>query len=230
MTANKLAATLLMIMLAGCNSSDSSSDPAAGTSSEATDTTDITATSDTTETTVLIDSPATLSDQEELGLYFMREEEKLAHDVYLKLYEQWGLNIFDNIADSEQTHTDAILSLINNYGLTDPAKDAIGEFTDQELQQLYNDLMALGMSDSLNALWTGALIEETDIRDIVNWMSHVDSADIFLVYENLLCGSRNHLRAFVKQIEASGGSYSVQIPELEQEVNDILSTSQEQCG
>ena len=220
----RLATTLFLIMLlAGCSSDDP-------VPAETTDTTGITDTSDMTQSTDTTESPTTLSEQEELGLYFMREEEKLARDVYLKLYEQWGLNIFSNIADSEQKHTDAVIGLINTYGLTDPAKDRIGEFTDLELQQLYDDLMALGMSDSLNALWTGALIEETDIRDIVNWMSRVDNSDIFLVYENLLCGSRNHLRAFVKQIEANGGAYSVQIPELGQEVNDILSTSQEQCG
>lgn len=35
------------------------------------------------------------------GLLFMREEEKLAHDVYLALYAKWGLPIFQNIAQSE---------------------------------------------------------------------------------------------------------------------------------
>jgi len=220
------AIVLLMIMqLTGCSGSDSAPEVESA-ASDTNDTTDTVTTTDANDTT---DSPTTLSEQEELGIYFMREEEKLARDVYLKLFDQWGLNVFSNISDSEQSHMDAVLSLINRYDLTDPAKDSIGEFTDQELQNLYNDLMAQGMSDPLNALWVGALIEETDIQDIVEWMEQTDNTDIFLVYESLLCGSRNHLRAFVKQIEANGGPYSIQIPEIEQEVNDILNSSQEQC-
>lgn len=55
--------------------------------------------------------PSDLSAAEENSLAFMREEEKLARDVYNALYSIYGTNIFSNIGASEQTHTDAVLSL-----------------------------------------------------------------------------------------------------------------------
>ncbi|HUV93138.1 MAG TPA: DUF2202 domain-containing protein, partial [Anaerolineales bacterium] len=61
-----------------------------------------------------------LTEVEAEGLIFMREEEKLARDVYLTLYDQWDIPIFQNIARSEQTHTDAIKNLLDTYGLVDP--------------------------------------------------------------------------------------------------------------
>ena len=79
------------------------------------------------------------------GLLYMREEEKLARDVYLTLYEKWEMPIFQNIANSESTHMEAIETLIDRYNLEDPAagKDA-GVFTDQTLQGLYDQLVAEG--------------------------------------------------------------------------------------
>ncbi|MDK2464101.1 MAG: DUF2202 domain-containing protein, partial [Candidatus Korarchaeota archaeon] len=54
-----------------------------------------------------------LAEEEIQGLLYMREEEKLARDVYLTLYEKWGLPIFQNIARSEQTHMDAVKTLLD---------------------------------------------------------------------------------------------------------------------
>ena len=45
-------------------------------------------------------SPSLLTDAEIAGLKFMREEEKLARDAYLELFDAWGLVVFENIADS----------------------------------------------------------------------------------------------------------------------------------
>jgi hypothetical protein len=61
--------------------------------------------------------------EEEQSLLFMREEEKLARDVYLAFYEEWGKPVFSNIAESEQTHTDAVAEKIEKYGLPDPVVD-----------------------------------------------------------------------------------------------------------
>jgi len=58
-------------------------------------------------------------------LTYIREEEKLARDVYLYLYDMWGSSIFDNISVSEQAHMDAIKTLIDRYGLDDPAEEAV---------------------------------------------------------------------------------------------------------
>lgn len=51
----------------------------------------------------------------------MCQEEKPAYDVYITLYNKWQVNIFKNIAASEQTYEDAVLTLLIKYGLPDPA-------------------------------------------------------------------------------------------------------------
>jgi len=56
-------------------------------------------------------SDGVLTEVEIEGLLFMREEEKLAGDVYRYFYDLWGNNIFQNIARSEDTHTNAVLDL-----------------------------------------------------------------------------------------------------------------------
>jgi hypothetical protein len=139
----------------------------------------------------------------------MREEEKLARDVYRALFDVHGTPIFNNIADSEQTHTDAVKALLDRYNLVDPVgEDVPGTFENAELQSLYTFLVALGQATVLDALYVGAQVEELDIRDIETLKAEVvDNEDILLVYDNLLRGSRNHLRAFHRQIEAAGGVY-----------------------
>lgn len=78
-----------------------------------------------------------LSEAEAEGLSFMREEEILARDVDLMLYEQWGIRIFLNIAKAEETHMSAVADLLESYGLPDPAVDtAVGVFANSELQAL----------------------------------------------------------------------------------------------
>ncbi len=149
---------------------------------------------------------AALSAEEAAGLTFMREEEKLAHDVYLALYDQWQLPIFQNIAASEQTHTEAVLTLLQRYGLPDPAQGAAaGEFADAELQALYDQLVAQGVESLAAALRVGAAIEEIDILDLQERLAQTDQADIQQVYNNLAAGSRNHLRSFVSTLQAQTG-------------------------
>lgn len=157
----------------------------------------------------------------------MREEEKLARDVYLFLFDKWQLNIFNNIASSEQTHTDAIKDLLERYEITDPMKtDKQGNFQSQEMQNLYNELTLKGSTSLIDALIIGATIEDLDIKDLEKLKKETDNQDIILTYENLAKGSRNHLRAFVNQINSNGGKYSPQYIS-EEEYNSIISTEQE---
>lgn len=148
-----------------------------------------------------------LSQEEIDGLLFMREEEKVARDSYITLGGLWGLVIFDNIASSEQRHMDAIKKLIDKYELTDPVIPGVGEFANKELQELYDHLMDWGQQSVMDSLYVGATIEETDIVDIQHEIGLAKHEDIISTYESLMCGSRNHLRAFVRQIEANGGVY-----------------------
>lgn len=165
------------------------------------------------------------------GLKFMREEEKMARDVYLVFYDMYGKNTFINIAASEQTHMDAILNLMYVYDIPDTSTGVEGTFNNPDLQDLYDALIAMGTPSLVDALLAAALIEETDIRDIELFKQDVTSQDILNTYDNLLCGSRNHMRSFVSQYESEAGlDYQVQIPEMEDAVNEILSSGNEQCG
>jgi hypothetical protein len=171
-----------------------------------------------------------LTEDEKKGLLYMVEEEKLAHDVYTKLYEKWGLPIFNNIAKSETTHVESVRMLLKKYNLTDPTADeGIGEFQNEELQALYNQLIEIGMKSEIDALKVGALIEETDIKDLQEWISQTNKVDIITVYENLMMGSRNHLRSFVGQLKDRGVTYEPQVlPKDEYEA--IISSPMETGG
>jgi hypothetical protein len=140
---------------------------------------------------------AALTDDEKYWLTYMREEEKLARDVYLSLGSTWNIPIFSNIAQSEQVHMDSVKTLLDRYGLSDPAAGkAQGEFTDPVLQKLHDDLIAQGSLSGAEALRVGVFIEETDISDLNKAIAATTHNDIRTVYNNLLQGSMNHLSAF----------------------------------
>lgn len=159
--------------------------------------------------TLAVNPSGELNEAEIASIIFMREEEKLARDVYIVLFEQWNLPVFQNIANSEQSHTDALLTLITRYGLQDPVNDnGIGIFVNQDLQALYDQLISQGSESLTSALQVGGAIEEIDILDLQESMGTTDNADVLMVYENLLKGSRNHLRAFVSTlVRQSGETY-----------------------
>jgi hypothetical protein len=149
---------------------------------------------------------AVLTDVEIEGLIYMREEEKLARDLYLALYDKWGMPVFQNIAGSEQAHMDSVLMLLDQYGLADPAagKD-LGEFSNPLFQSLYEQLVEQGSLTLGDALKVGATIEELDIADLEERLAQTGNEYIIQVYTNLLAGSENHLRAFVSNLERQTG-------------------------
>ena len=219
-----LALAVLSALLISLTACGGGSDGSSGTVTSTT----------TTADSSLLDSiealtPTDLSLEEEQSLIFMREEEKLARDVYLFLYDIWDQNIFLNIAESEQSHTDAVLALIEKYSLPDPAVgNAPGEFQDQNLQGLYDILIARGQASLIDALIVGALIEDLDINDLNLQLQITDNADVILVYNSLLEGSKNHLRAFISQLTALGFEY---VPEyISQELFDAIINSPAETG
>lgn len=137
-----------------------------------------------------------LSAAEVADLQLMREEEKLARDVYRAMNRRHGTPIFSNIANSEQTHMDAIAGLLRQYGVPDPALAAEGSFTNSRLGGLYQTLVARGNASAAEALSVGADIERLDIADLDDALSRTRRADIIAVYQRLRQGSENHLRAF----------------------------------
>lgn len=147
-----------------------------------------------------------LSAAEAGSLTFMREEEKLAHDLYLALYDAYGLPVFANIARSESQHMQAVLDLLQAYGLDDPASgNAASEFNDPTLQALYDQLWARAQESPDEALRVAALVEETDILDLQADLAQIDEVDITGTYGSLLRASGMHLRAFTGQYERQTG-------------------------
>jgi hypothetical protein len=170
-----------------------------------------------------------LTAAEATNLIFLREEEKLARDVYLYLFDVWGQWIFENISASEQQHMDAVKNLLDKYNLADPAAgNGEGIFTDLQLQAFYDSLTQKGSASKLDALVVGATIEDMDIYDLQEILSETNKPDIIKVCENLMKGSRNHLRAFVGQIELLGETYAPQY--LTQEEVDAIVDSPREKG
>jgi hypothetical protein len=167
----------------------------------------------------------TLTDDEASGLLFMREEEKLAHDVYVNMYNLWGNKVFLNISKAETHHTEKVLWLINRFGLQDPASPDAGVFTNPDLQSLYNQLMSAGSESLVAALKVGATIEEVDILDLQKRMEQTTNATILKVYAMLEKGSEAHLRAFVYQLKNNGVDYQPQY--LSQEAFDKIMAGNE---
>jgi len=150
---------------------------------------------------------STLDVQEIEGILYMRDEEKLAHDVYTVLYDLWGLPIFRNIAESEATHTEAVRVLLERYDLPDPAATTEQSvYNDPTLQALYDELVAEGSESLESAIRVGAAIEEIDILVLQDRIAQTDEGDIILVYENLMQGSLNHLRSFVSTLNRQTGA------------------------
>lgn len=157
---------------------------------------------------VAADASARFADEAAM-LRWLREEEKLAHDVYVAL--QGRSMIFTNIAASEQAHTDAVKVLLDRYAIPDPsAGRAPASFADPALQSLHDSLVAQGRASNVAALQVGAEIEELDIADLREMRGVAAHADVRATLDSLERGSRNHLRAFWRQLQMAGASYTAQ--------------------
>jgi hypothetical protein len=185
----------------------------------------------------------TLDAAEETHLIFMREEEKLARDVYLTLGKEYkDLRVFSRIDDAEQKHTDTMADMLLLYGIEDPStSDKIGVFTGEDygwyFTEKYNYLVAKA-EDGLKALYVGALIEELDMHDIKECpvviqetyelgeldcgLAHTNESQLIRAYESLLDGSGSHLRAYVKAIEQIIGEGEYEAQYLPQAMVDSI--------
>jgi hypothetical protein len=155
----------------------------------------------------LIETPD-LTGSELASLLKMKEEEKLARDVYAVLAQKWGSQVFTNISAAENNHLNAIVLLLTNYGSTETSIGEAGIFTDAAVQVLYTDLVAKASASIEEAYKTGALIEDMDIKDLTEALSSTTNENVTLVLGNLMKGSRNHLRAFNRQLTTMGIVYT----------------------
>jgi len=182
-----------------------------------------------TTTHVFTTSVDDLTETDIAGLMQMREEEKMARDVYNFFYETYGTPVFSQISKSENRHSESVLSLINHFGLTDPATTEAGVYANSDIQALYNQLTAAGSSNEL-ALSTGAFIEEYDIADLQKLLAETKNADIIMVYANLERGSENHLKAFATTLLNYGVTYGPQILTSEVYAGILSSTNSQGKG
>ncbi len=170
-----------------------------------------------------------LSQEERDGLLKMVEEEKLARDVYSFLHDKWKDPIFTNIESAEQRHMNAIISLISKYELENPVQDLEpGQFATPEMQELYDTLTIEGSQGLEQALQVGATIEDLDIKDLNELIEKCDNQDVLMVFQNLVKGSRNHLRAFTSYLDSLGATYTAKY--LSQEEVDQIAESDWERG
>lgn len=173
--------------------------------------------------------PITLTQEEISDLSFLREEEKLARDVYIYAYNLYQINLFNSISNSEQSHMNSVLNLMIIYGIPDSASPEIGVFNNPDLQEIYYSLIELVDISSVDALTVGAIIEDLDINDIDHFINNTTKQDLLDVYDNLTCGSKNHIRAYTNQLEINGVTYAPQYISIVY-YNEILSESSGGCG
>jgi hypothetical protein len=152
-----------------------------------------------------------LSENEKAGILLMREEEKMARDVYQALNEKWDQMPFAHISESEIRHMAEMKLLIDKYKLQDPVEktaDKRGEYENQLLKSLYAELTASGKTSLEAAFRAGAKVEEVDIRDLKEAMARTSNEEIKSTYTYLVRASENHLRAFVRNLKSLGINYA----------------------
>lgn len=154
---------------------------------------------------------------------YMREEEKMARDVYDSMYIRWQLTPFKNIQQSETMHMKFMKELIEKYQLTDPVlSEERGSFSNKQILSLYQQLIEMGSKSAIDALKAGAQIEEIDIQDLLNKQKHTTNETILSTYKMLLSASERHLNAFVRNLKMRDESYKPVV--LEQATfDDIIS-------
>jgi len=177
----------------------------------------------------LVNPAETITPTEISMLQYMREEEKLARDVYITMYDLYQIPVFNNISNSEQRHMDRVLCLLNHYDIDDPALVGVGEFSNSDLQDLYNNLVEQGSVSLIDALTVGATIEDVDIFDLDEYIGQTSNEAIITIFSHLACGSGNHMRAFSRLLNNNDAEYTPQYISQE-EYDEIISSSNGPCG
>lgn len=172
---------------------------------------------------------STVSETEIAMLKQMREEEKLAGDVYKYFYNKYKVAVFKNIYASETRHADRVKCLLDHYGIPDPTLNGSGVFSDSNIQALYNELIDQGKQSLMEAYKVGCIIEDLDIKDLDEGIDKTQNTAIIQIFENIMCGSYNHMRSFYPRLTSLGGSYNPQYITY-QLFNEIVNTPKQSCG
>lgn len=155
--------------------------------------------------------PGTLNDTEAAELAFMREEERVARDLYQAFADQYdGARPFSQIVRAEQRHHTIMGTLLTQYGLDDPSAGLpAGQYADPALQALYDGWLADGSVSLEAAYQVGIELEARDIADLDGAIAAAVTDDLRLAFERIQAGSESHLAAFERaasgQLAVGGG-------------------------
>jgi len=149
------------------------------------------------------------------SLAYMYDEERLAKEVYLAIYQRQPVQQLSKIASkAEGKHIDAVKDLAQRYGVATPYQQA-GRYRSSHIQSLYNELYAKGIRSQKDALEVGCIVEVVDVDDLNKYISEAQQAnaqDVVQTYDFLRKGSYNHYWAFdkgLKQIGIANGCCSL---------------------
>lgn len=156
------------------------------------------------------ETTAELTSDEIEFLYAVREDEKLARDIYNSFYSLYASKPMSNIAKAEENHIAAVERLFYFYSINYPAVGEAGVFADATRQSYYNELISKGTT-LLDAYKAAAYLEEKDIADYEAVLPSITNPNIKLVIEHLIKGSINHFKATLRQIDALGGEYQAAV-------------------
>ena len=218
-----MAATVPMVML-GCGSTNGSSNGQNNNGGNNGNTTSL----PSEVQTALNSQTSTLSEELSNTISYMGNEERLAYDVYNKLYAEWGTKQFTNIATkSEYKHITAVQQLVQKYKMNDdinftnvdlPALGYMntpienmqaGTYDISKIQKLYDDLVSKGSTSEVEALEVGCIVEVVDVTDLNEYITLAEQSnatDVVTVFNFLRDGSYNHYWAFDKGLKNKGVS------------------------
>lgn len=153
-------------------------------------------------------------------LYAVREDEKLAHDVYSVFADKYPTAPqIGRIMNAESTHMAAVDSLFKYYEIDYVPTTEVGVFASPERQEQFNTLSAQS-STLVEAFKTMAFIEEEGIAAYNAVVGDIENVNIKLVIEHLTKASGNHLKAVDRQIKSLGETYTPTV--LTQEDYDAI--------
>lgn len=141
-------------------------------------------------------------------LFAMREDEKVAIDLYTAFATQYPTATqFSRIAAAEATHIAVAETVLGYYEVTYPALGAAGVFADAERQAQYQELLA--KATTLQAAFEAmATLEEENIAAYKAVEANITNANLKLIVSNMIKASSNHLKAAVRQLTALGVTYT----------------------
>ena len=158
-----------------------------------------------TPTATASSATAIADDTRTADLSFSRDEERMARDLYTLFGQTYDAAIFDRIAASEQQHFDAVGALLTAYAITDPAVgQPAGTYANADVQKLYDQWKAQGLTSVQDAYAVGVALEQTDIADLQGILARNADADAQRVFTRLLAASQHHLDAFTNAV--NGGT------------------------